>query len=381
MKKIIIPLLIIIFSSPLFAATNPTVSLQTKSLGYPYAEPFTINVMFSEPVIGFDATKVNVTNGSVTNVTGAACQPNFSVTIQPSILGAITMVIPANGVVSVSTGAYNLASNTLTIAELSPALPPASNFDLRQWNLTLPIPIGSTSGNAVSIGQVTLNGTPSINNGYSNPPYFFTDPTTGAMNFAVPLNGATTPGSDFARCELTEILPGASPTWRLNTFISNTLLASVLITRVPPTEKRFVIGQIHGKGNRDIYGHSVSNSPLLKLYYDANPLDPNNKPCNGCIYAQIRTTPSQSNFLTIVNLIQNIPLNTLFTYQLNLLKNGTLTVTANNTSTVIRLNTSTNNIQGWGAQQLYFKAGAYNLEHDSVAGGAVSFYFLQVSHT
>ena len=379
MKKFIITLLMVVLTTPLLAATNPTVTLQTASLGYPYTGPFIVNVSFSEPVTSFGPAQVNITNGTVISITGSGCQPNFVMTIMPTIPGPIKIFIPANVVTSASSGLPNLVSNTLNIVGLNPSVRPSSNFDLSNWSLTLPLPIGQKN-NAISIGQVTLNGIPSMNNGYSNPPYFQTDPATGAMTFLVPLNGATTPGSDFSRTELLEILPGASPTWGLSTFTTNSLTASLLVSHVPPVEKRFVIGQIHDKGNTDSAGHSASNSPLLKLYYDANALDPNNNPCNGCVYAQVRITPSQSNFLKIVNLIQNVPLNTLFMYKLTLLSNGALTVKANNTSTVIQLNTSINNTLGWGSQQLYFKAGAYNLEHDSTEGGADSFYSLQVVH-
>ena len=379
MKKCAMTLLIMVLSSPLLALGNPTVTLQTASLGYPYTSPFVVNVAFSELVSGLAPAQVNITNGTVIGLTGGGCTPNFVMTIQPTLPGPIKIFIPANSATSQTTGLPNLVSNTLTITALNPDLRPSSNFDLRQWTLTLPIPIGQKD-NAVSIGQVTLNGVPSLNTGYSNPPYFFTDPATGAMNFSVPLNGSTTPNSNFSRCELYEILPGASSTWKLSTFASNTLTASLLINHVPPIEKRFVIGQIHDTGNTDSSGHTASNSPLLKLYYDANVLDPNNAPCNGCIYAQVRTTPSQANFLKIINLIQNIPLNTLFIYKLTLLRDGTLTVKANTTSTIIKLNTSTNNTLGWGSQSMYFKAGAYNLEHDSISGGADGFYSLQVVH-
>ena len=366
------------FTTSIFA--NPTVTLQTASLGYPYTLPFTVNATFSEPVNDFSADKVNITNGTVINISGGSCQPNFTLTIQPNAPGPIKIFIPANSVTSVITGAPNLVSNTLSLKALDPSVPPSSNFNLSQWTLTIPLPLGGR-GNAINIGQTTLNGIPSQNNGYSNPIYFFTDTTTGAMNFVVPLNGSTTPNSDFSRCELTEILPGATPTWRLSTFSNNTLTASVLVSHIPPVEKRFVIGQIHDKGNTDSYGHTASNSPLIKLYYDGNLLDPNNNPCNGCIYGQIRKSPSQASYFRIVNLVKNIPLNTLFIYKITLLRNGALTLKANNTSTTIQLNTSTNNTQGWGAQNLYFKAGAYNLEHDSVEGGAASFFSLDVTHT
>jgi hypothetical protein len=379
MKKYVIIFFTMIFALPLHAATNPTVALQTISLGFPFTQPFTVNAVFSEAVVGFGVGQVSVTNGTVIRVTGSNCQPNYVITVQAIAPGPVKIVIPANAVVSLGSGLPNAVSNVLSISGLNPSLPPASNIDLRQWNLTLPLPLDHKT-NAVSIGAVTLTGTPSLNNGYSNPPYFFTDPVAGSMSFMVPLNGATTPGSNYSRCELREVLPGAVSQWKLSTFASNTLTASLRVSHVPPIEKRFVIGQIHDDGKTDSLGHIASNSPLVKLYYDANALDPNKNPCNGCVYGQVRQTPSQSNFLKIVSLIQNIPLETLFRYQVRLLRDGTLTITANQSSTTIRLSSSTNNTIGWGSQSFYFKAGAYNLEHDSVEGGADSFYSLQVSH-
>jgi len=381
-KKIITALFILVFTPPLFAVTGPSVVLKTTALSNPYPTTFLVNVTFSEPVIGFGPTVLNVTNGTVVNVTGTDCQPNFVVEIQPLATGKVTVLIPANAVASLNTGALNQASNTLSLAGLNPNVPPGSNFNFKQWSLTLPLPLGSTH-NAITIGPTTLSGTPGLNNGYTNSPYFFTDPVTGAMNLFSPLNGATTSGSDFARCEFLEVLLGASPTWKLSTFASNTMTASLLVSQTPPVQKRVVIGQIHDKGDTDKYGHSASNSPFIKLFYDTSLLDPNNQPCNGCVYAQIRVTPAQSNFLPYVRLLQNIPLNTIFMYKITLLRDGTLTLRANNVSVTMKVNTSIDNTIGWGAQNLYFKAGVYNLENGSsnVLGGAASFNSLQVTHT
>ncbi len=364
------------------AAVGVSVILQTSTLSNPFPLPFQVNVTFSEPVVGLVPAGVNVTNGSVASIAGSSGQSNYILTIQPTATSIVTVAIPAGSVVSLSSGIPNMASNLLTIQGLNPALPPASNFDLKTWNLTLPIPLGAQD-NAISIGQATLNGTPEANNGYTNAPYFFTDPTSGAMNMFAPLNGATTPGSEFSRSELYEVLPGASAYWTLSTFASNSLSASLLVSQVAPAQNRVVVGQIHDKGNTDSLGHTASNSPLLKLYYDRGAFDPNNSICDGCIYAQIRKTPAQNNFLKIVNLAKHVPLNTIFSYNVTLLRDGTLTIKVNNLSTIIKLNTSTDNTIGWGSQQLYFKAGVYNQEAGSsnTLGGAASFYSLQVAHT
>ena len=370
---------------PQAVIVDPSVTLQTTALSNSFPQPFQVNVTFSEAVTGLVPAGVTVTNGRALSIAGSSGQANYMITIQPTDVGVVTVLIPAGSVVSVSTGAFNKASNLLTIPGLNPAMRPASNFDLKTWSLTLPLPLGMQN-NAISIGVTTLNGTPGANNGYINPPYFFTDPVSGAMNMFSPLNGGTTPNSDFSRCEFYESLPGASAYWKLNTFASNSLSASLLVSQVGPAQKRVIVGQIHDKGNTDNLGHTASNAPLLKLYYDRNALDPNNGICNGCIYAQVRVTPSQASYLKIVTLANNIPLNTIFRYNVKLLRDGTLTVTANNISTVILLNTATDNTKGWGTQQLYFKAGVYNVDLGSsntlnTVGGAASFYSLQVTHT
>jgi hypothetical protein len=226
------------------------------------------------------------------------------------------------------------------------------------------------------IKQPGLSGIASENSGYTKSPYFFTDPLTGAMRFFAPLNGGTTSSSDYARTEFSEILK-----WTFGAFSSNTMVASVSVNQVPPS-KKIVIGQIHHNAVTDANGKSVSAKPLLKLTYDLNKLDPNKNPCNGCIYGQVRTIPGTDKFLKIVNLAKNIPLNQIFIYRFSMLKDGTLTVSVNDVSTTIKVNTSKNNTIGWGMQNLYFKAGVYNIDNgtSSTTGGGDSFYSLKLAH-
>jgi hypothetical protein len=297
------------------------------------------------------------------------------IAIAPINAGKIDISIPANFVQSLTTNAPNQASEVLSISALDPLLRPSSNFNLAVWNLTLPIPLGMQSS-AIMVKQPTLSGIPTENSGYTKLPYFFTDSETGAMRFFAPLKGGTTDNSDYPRTELSEI-----SNWKIGKFASNELIASIRVNKVPP-QRQIVIGQIHHKAVTDTYGKSVSAKPLLKLTYDLNKLDPNGQTCNGCVYIQIRTIPGTNKFLKRVSLAKNIPLNKGFIYHVKLLKDGTLIVKVNDTSTVAKINTSTNNKIGWGAQNLYFKAGVYLLENGSsiTEGGTVSFDSLQIKH-
>lgn len=386
MKHLVSTLFILILTSPLFANPDPSITLQTAAFGYPYAFPFTVTAIFSEPVTGFSETEINIVNGTVSNLV-SKCNTTFTMTITPTFPGPITIFVPAKVVKSLTTGSFNLASNKLNIMALNPILNPSSNFDLSLWTLILPLPLGEIGG-AITIGSNTLNGHPELNTGYSEPPYFFTDETTGSIGFFAPLNGATTPNSVFPRSELSEYLPNVPHTWTLKTYASNTLTASLLITQMPPS-KKIVIGKIQDKGNPDESGQVVASKTLVKIYYDLNQLDPNGNHCNGCIYARIRPIPAQDLFLKTVTLARNVPLNKLFIYKITLLDNGTLRVNLHlsnsslqNTSTSFNLNTSTDNTVGWGTQELFFKAGVYVQDNgtSNSIGGAANFYSLQIKH-
>ena len=381
MKKCISSLFMMILSFGVLASPDPTVTLSVDAFGTPYTFPFKVNVTFSEPVTGFGKTEVNTVNSIITELTGS--KADYIMTINPKIPGPMDIVIPANGVRSLSTGTPNQASKKLQIMALNPILNPSSNFDLSPWTLILPLPLGDIGG-AITISNDTLVGHPALNTGYTNPPYFYTDSLTGSMNFFVPLHGATTPGSVFPRSELSEQLqiPGLPPSWKLNTFESNTLTASLLITHVPPS-KKIVVGKIQDKGTTDAFGNLVAKKALIKIYYDLNPFDANGELCNGCIYASLRPIPAQDHYLKTVILLNNKPLNKPFQYKITLLRDGHLTVKINNKSTNFDLNTSLDNTVGWGSQELLFKAGAYILDNGTSRsqGGGVNFYSLNVKHT
>lgn len=355
------------------ASVSPSITLKTTSLGYPYTKPFQVAVTFSQPVMGLNSSQVTITNGSIDSITGSGA--SYVMYITPINPGKIDISIPANAVKTISNSTPMPGSSILSINALDPLVRPSSNFGLEGWNLTMPIPLGNKSS-AIMVKQPALSGIAAENSGYTKSPYFFTDAVTGAMRFFAPLNGGTTSGSDYARTEFSEIL-----NWTIGAYASNTMVASVSVTQIPAS-KKIVIGQIHHKAVTDAYGKSVSAKPLLKLTYDLNKLDPNKGPCNGCIYEQVRTIPGSDTFLKRVTLVKNIPLNQIVIYKVNLLKDGTLTVTVNDVSTVIKVNTSKNNKVGWGMQNLYFKAGVYNIDNgtSNTIGGGDSFYSLQVAH-
>ena len=68
---------------------------------------FDVSIAFSEAVTGFEASDINVTNGSVTNLAGSGA--TYTATIALSKPGAVTAVVPANA------AGNNRASNVYTV--------------------------------------------------------------------------------------------------------------------------------------------------------------------------------------------------------------------------------------------------------------------------
>lgn len=383
MKRLISILFLMGFSFGIWASPDLTVKLYRVTLGTSYVNPFEVNVIFNEPVTGFGKSEVNVTNAlinSISKVSGS--QTNYIIHLTPKNSGLMTLQIPGSVVRSISSGALNNPSNTLKIMALDPDLNPSANFDLSMWNLVLPLSLGDMGG-AIQISNNALVGDASLNTGYSNPPYFYTDGVIGTLNFFAPLNGATTEGSVFPRSGLSETLQarGLPATWKLNSFDSNMLQGSLMVTQVPPS-KRIVIAELQDKGNTDELGQEVGKKDLVKIYYDLNQFDPNKKACNGCIYALIRPAPANDRYLKTVTFAKDILLNRPFRFKITIVRDGTLTLQIEEKSYIYNLNISRDNTEGWGSQELFFKTGVSLLENgtSSFIGGMAKFFSIQISH-
>ncbi|WP_417432766.1 Ig-like domain-containing protein [Hoeflea sp.] len=96
--------------------TAPTVSISSSSTTVAGAATVEITATFSKAVIGFAASDISVSNGSVTKLSGSGA--DYLATISTTGKGDIEVSIPA-GSVTDAAGNANTASNTLSIANAS----------------------------------------------------------------------------------------------------------------------------------------------------------------------------------------------------------------------------------------------------------------------
>ncbi|KAH6626691.1 polysaccharide lyase family 7 protein [Chaetomium sp. MPI-SDFR-AT-0129] len=236
-----------------------------------------------------------------------------------------------------------------TLAALDPKCAPGGNFDLKPWNLQLPV---GDPGKPTTIKSADLQGC----NGFDNPDFFFTNPDDGALVLKVPgspdsAQCVTTPNSKHCRTELREVNPsnGQPASWDPKAA-TNRLFGRLLATSTGD-KSGTVVGQIH-------IDDSVSTKPVAELYYAAN----------GDLSMGVEQTRDGGN--QIVKKVGNVPVGTEFTYEIRY-EGGKLSVLINGGSEQV-LDT-----YQLDSPASYFKAGNYL---QGTTASNIHFFEITVKH-
>ncbi|KAL2016723.1 hypothetical protein VTK56DRAFT_3152 [Thermocarpiscus australiensis] len=186
------------------------------------------------------------------------------------------------------------------LSGLNPSCAPGGNFDMRYWNLQLPV---GKSGKPTIIPSSRLQGC----NGYENPDYFFTERGDGALVMTVPgsprsAGCVTTPNSKHCRTELREVDSdtGRSASWDPNKPV-NRLFGRLTAVQTGDGSGT-VVGQIH-------IDNVISSKPVAELYYSAN----------GDL--TIGVERSRKGGGQVRTLVGNVPVGQEFTYEIRYEKN------------------------------------------------------------
>lgn len=278
-------------------------------------------------------------------------------------------------------------------SKLDPNKAPSENFDMKKWKINLPIgdKTAARQGKEMEITAAHLN---YVNYPYQHPEWFFTDATTGAVVFAAPNTGPTTPNSKNTRSELRAMLdvtqaykykaPATNFAVKSHTnasefgAIGGRLSAALTVDAVSTSgnDKKMgahavVIGQIHGSKNEPlkIYYRKMPNHEYGSVFwnYEINPTNKKDRyDISHDVFGQKKLTKSDK------DPVDGIKLGELFEYDVNIVGNiMKLTFTRNigeKTQKTVEFAIDlskpypgheakdTSYAQDW----MYFKAGAYN---------------------
>jgi len=253
---------------------------------------------------------------------------------------------------------------------LNPNLPPSGNFELVDWNISIPVD-NDGNGKADTIKEVSLS------SGFNNSNFFYTA-SDGGMVFKVPVKGAkTSANTSYTRTELREMLRRGDtsyPTkgvgknnWVLGSApgtdrtaaggVDGTLTGTLAVNHVTTTGSdsqvgRVIFAQIHANDDEPLrfYYRKLPNNSKASIYFAHEPRGGSD------VYYEMIGSRSKSE----PNPPDGIELNEKFSYEVKTVGN-TLTVKLirDGKPDLIRTVNMSNSGYDSGGQYMYFKAGAY----------------------
>jgi hypothetical protein len=223
---------------------------------------------------------------------------------------------------------------------------PSQVLNLSNWYLTLPTPLGQTSGDPDTVHQPALAS-------YSSQ-YFAV--ANGAVQFTAPVGGAHTANSAYPRSELREMTNnGQTQASWASTVGDNVMTINQAVEKLPPVKPQVVMGQIHDSSN-----------DIIEIVADGS----NGHLTDPAIKVRFKGSSQSTPVITSVTLGQ------FFTIKIEA-TGGVITVYGNGVLT------HTFSYSGSG---LYFKAGAYTQSNpskgdQSTAVGQTEIRALTATHT
>ena len=280
-----------------------------------------------------------------------------------------------------------------TTGDLDPNLPPSGNFELLDWNISVPID-ENNDGKADTIKEIPLS------QGYTNNNFFYTE-SDGGMVFRVPIKGAkTSTNTSYTRTELREMLRkgntsystkgvgknnwvfGSAPSSDRSDAggVDGTLTGTLAVNHVSTTGSdaqvgRVIFAQIHANDDEPIrfYYRKLPNNSKGSIYFAHEPRGSSDQ------YFEMIGSRSKSQ----PNPSDGIALGEKFSYEIKTVGN-TMTVKLIRPGKADLVETVDMSNSGYdvGGQYMYFKAGAYiqdNTGNDNDYA-QVTYYALDNTH-
>lgn len=272
---------------------------------------------------------------------------------------------------------------------------PSSNFNLSQWNISIPVNRGDGISTNISVAD--------LNAGYENSNFFYSA-DDGGMVFKCFVSGPkTSENTSYTRTELREMLRGTNTSintqgvnknnWVLGTAPQADIMASggynglleatlavnyVTTTGSSGHKGRVIIGQIHANDNEPcrLYYRKLENNIKGSIYFAHEPAD------NFGNEQYIEMIGSRSNNASDPE--DGIALDEKFSYTIEVEGDDlTVTIIREGKENVSESISMTNSGYSNGEKYQYFKAGVYNQNNtgDSDDYVQATFYSLKQSHS
>lgn len=293
---------------------------------------------------------------------------------------------------TVKSGSEQASTQVLPAGGLDPTAPPSANFDLNEWNLSIPVDRGDGISTTIKVAE--------LNAGYEDNEFFYTA-ADGGMVFKCPIGGPkTSVNTTYTRSELREMLRGkkkkvrtkgvnannwvfssASPSTQAKAGgVDGNMKATLKVDHVTTTGKsghqgRVIIGQIHANSNEPVrlYYRKLADHAKGSIYFAHEPVSGEEK------WVEIIGSKSSD----ASDPVDGIALGEKFSYEIDVSFNVlTVTITRDGKADVVGTVDMTDSGYNASDKYQYFKAGVYNQNKSGNPEDYVqaTFYSLQKTH-
>lgn len=323
--------------------------------------------------------------------------------------GAYNQYEKGNSVIQFKTITYTTGDvnddpvSDLPTNSLDPLVAPASNFDLSNWNLSVPINRGDDIATTIKVAE--------LNDDYQLTDYFWTNINDGGMVFRDYVGGyKTSSGTSYSRTEFREMLRGENTSidtkginknnWvfsnapssqqQLAGAIDGNMKATLAVNHVTTTgdashKGRVIVGQIHAASDEPvrIYYRLLPGHDKGSIYFAHEPSNGNAEQWHEIIGSKSSNADEPED---------GIALNEKFSYEIDVVgTNLTVSIKRDDKETLTKtVDMSNSGYNGYYVNDdgetkedyMYFKAGVYNQNNSGSTSDYVqaTFYYLHVTH-
>ena len=207
------------------------------------SSPIIINIDFTETMVGFELTDIQITNGLV-NALETSNNMNFSIDVLPNVDGEITIQVPA-GVAENTTGTENVASDVFSIVSdrtapsiiISSSVASPTNSSTIELNIEFDEAVSGFDLSDIVLSNATVSNLNTTNNIIYTVELLATNEGEITVDINAGIAQDDAGNGNIAASQFSIVFDGSSPTISINSYVGDTIRSADFTVEIEFSEE------------------------------------------------------------------------------------------------------------------------------------------------